>query len=430
MEHSLNSLLNTPEEIPVEDLYSFINDFPALLWRIEILKARIEFFNQNHTVAPGIDGTLLLKNMTYRNARLLSEDRHLVETFMDMVKEGKTAATVFRVKNREGGISWLKLTGAVNRKDPAYYYGYLLNVDDTVSVIKGVLDVDLELKLMIEDADNPVFLFEYDRLKLVCANPSAKKIFGIGEADFRNLSLHELYCDATRQSLEGMLKTLPLSRKWTGKLRFQSMDKKNMVHADTIVRYLVHKGSDLIRVSLQNPKISKTIKTAGAGADTRDMEILEKKISSLININEIMETSLASPLVSGRYEALLFSDVHVRKNVVAVYGAGPPFKGMEQAETFSYKGTIAEDINRYSLDYLVVDDTQDSIKPIDWALFVPSGIRSYFAMPFYSRTVLRTVLILCSTSPGRFAGKNPEAFIAMLKTINTAVMAWRRHLRG
>lgn len=430
MEQSLNSSLNTPEQIPVDDLYSFINDFPALLWRIEILKARIEFFNQNYKVAPGIDGMLLLKNMTYRNARLLSEDRHLVETFMDMVKEGETAATVFRVKNRENGVSWLKLTGAVNRKDPAYYYGYLLNVDDTVAVIKGVLDIDLELKLMIEDAENPVFLFDYNRLTLVCANPSAKKMFGIGEADFRNLSLHELYCDATRKALEEVLKTLPLSRKWTGKLRFQSTDNKIMVHADTIVRYLVHKGSDLIRVSLQNPKASKALKPAGGGGDTKDMKILEKKISSLVNINEIMETSLASPLVSGRYEALLFSDVHVRKNIVTVYGAGLPFAGMEQAETFSYKGTIAEDINRYSLDYLVVDDTQDSIKPIDWALFVPSGIRSYFAMPFYSRTVLRTVLILCSTAPGRFARKNPDDFIAMLKAINTAVKAWRRHLRS
>ena len=160
------------------------------------------------------------------------------------------------------------------------------------------------------------------------------------------------------------------------------------------------------------------------------MERLKRKISRLVDINEIMETCLATPLVSEQYEAILFSDVQVRKNLVAVYGAGSPFEGMQQAETFSYKGTIAEDINRYSLDYLVVDDTQDSIKPIDWALFVPRGIRSYFAMPFYSRGVLRTVLILCSTEPARFATKEPEMFIAMLTTINEAVKAWRRHLRS
>lgn len=430
MEQPLTQPLNTPQEIPIEDLYSFINDFPALLWRIEILKARIEFFNENLHVAPGIDGTLFLKNINYRNSKLLPEDHHLLETFMDMVKEGKTAAIVFRVKNQEDGISWLKLTGAVNSKDPAYYYGYLLNVDDTVSVIKGILDIDLELKLMIEDVDNPVLFFGYRQLDLICANPCAKKMLCMGEADFRKRSLHELYCDATKKALQDVIKQLPLNRKWSGKLRFQSVDKKNIISANTIVRYIVHKGNRLIRVSLQNTKTSKAVKTTRAGASSSGMKILEKKISRLVDINKIMETCLASPLVSEQYEAILFSDVRVRKNVVAVYSAGPPFEGMQQAETFSYKGTIAEDINRYSLDYLVVDDTQDSIKPIDWVLFVPRGIRSYFAMPFYSRGVLRTVLILCSTEPARFAAKEPEPFIAMLTTINEAVRSWRRHLRG
>jgi len=423
-------LSNTPQKIPIEDLYSFINDFPALLWRIEILKARIEFFNENLHVAPGIDGSLFLKNINYRNTKILPEDSHLLETFMDLVKEGKTAAIVFRVKNQADGISWLKLTGAVNSKDPAYYYGYLLNVDDTVSVIKGILDIDLELKLMIEDVENPVLFFDYPQLDLICANPCAKRLFGIGEADFRKLSLHELYCDATKKTLHNVIKQLPLNMKWCGKLRFQSVDKKKMISANTIVRYMVHKGSRLIRVSLQDTKTNKAMKKTMAGANASGMKILEKKISRLIDINEIMETCLASPLVSEQYDAILFSDVQVRKNLVAVYGAGPPFEGMQQAETFSYKGTIAEDINRYSLDYLVVDDTQDSIKPIDWALFVPRGIRSYFAMPFYSRGVLRTVLILCSIEPSRFAAKDPETFIAMLTTINGAVRTWRRRLRG
>ncbi len=422
--------LNTPQEIPIDDFYSFINDFPALLWRIEILKSRIEFFNENLHVAPGIDGTLFLKNINYRNSKLLPEDRHLLETFMDMVKEGKNAAIVFRVKNQEDEISWLKLTGAVNSKDPAYYYGYLLNVDDTVSVIKGILDIDLELKLMIEDVDNPVLFFEYGQLDLICANFCAKQLFCIGEADFKKLSLHELYSDVTKKALQNVIKLLPLNRKWSGKLSFQSVDKKNIISAITIVRYLVHKGKRLIRVSLQNTKTTKAVRTKIADAGETGMEILEKKISRLVDINEIMETCLASPLVSELYEAIIFSDVQVRKNVVAVYVAGPPFAGMQQPETFSYKGTIAEDINRYSLDYMVVDDTQDSIKPIDWALFVPRGIRSYFAMPFYSRGVLRTVLILCSTEPGRFAAKEPETFIPMLTTINEAVRAWRRHLRG
>lgn len=421
-----NSAKKDPKKLPVDDLYSFINDFPALLWRIEILRARIDFLNDNIDVAPGINGTLLLKNIEYRNRIILPEDLHLFETFMDLVKEGKTAATIFRVKNQEDGISWLKLTGAANRKDPAYYYGYLLNADDTVSVIKGLLDRDLDLKLMIEDTDNPVFLLEYDDLNLICANPSAKDLFKLTETDFKNLSFRDLYCDVTKQALKQVFKSLPLSRKWNGKLSFQTMDKKNLIKANTIVRYLVHKGKGLIRLSLLNPKIHKSLQVSSAGSNTYDMDILEKKIANLLDINELMEACLASPLVSGHCDAILFSDVHVPRNKVIVYGAGAPFSGMQQAETFSYKGTIAQDIMRYSLDYLIVDDTQDSIKPIDWALFVPRGIRSYFAMPFFSRTALRTVLILCSTTPGRFAGRGLADYAAMFKTINDAIRAWRR----
>lgn len=430
MEQLLSKSIHIPQDIPVEDIYSFINDFPALLWRIEILKARIEFLNENLDVAPGIDGALFLKNITYRNEKLLPDDRHLLDAFMDRVKEGETAATVFRVKNKDDGISWLKLTGVVNHRDPAYSYGYLLNVDDTVAVIKGVLGIDLELKLMIEDINNPVFLFGYDKHDLICANPRARKMFGINEADLRHLFLEQFYCDSTKQALKTVLKKLPLSRKWRGKLMFRTADKKKQIQADSIVRFMVHKGHQLIRLSLQNPSESKAVQTIVSDSIATDIKNLETQISKMADLKEIMGAFLASPLGADQYEAILFSDVQVRKNVVTAYGAGHPFDGMQQAETFSYQGTIAEDINRYSLDTLVVDDTQDSIKPIDWALFVPRGIRSYFAVPFYSRGVLRTVLTLCSTEPSRFEGKEPKPFVNLLKVLNEGVKAWRRSLRS
>ncbi|MGD9827018.1 hypothetical protein [Desulfobacter sp.] len=419
-----------PLKIPVDELYSFINDFPALLWRIEIRKARIEFLNENINVAPGIDGALFLKNIAYRNANLLPEDQHILETFMDMVKEGKVAASVFRVKNSNGQISWLKLTGAVNRQDPGYYYGYLLNVDDTVAVIKGILGIDLELKLMIEDINNPVFLFGYDRNELICANPSAKHMFGIQEVDLGKLSLDSFYAGNTRQTVLDVLKNLPLSRTWAGNILLGSADGKKRVQSRAIVRYLVHKDHQIIRISLQNPKTSSTSGKTISDSKERDIKELENKIHGLVDIHQIMEACLDSPLAAGHFEGILFSDVHVRKNCVTVYGAGAPFKGMQESESFSYKGTIAEDINRYSLDYLVVDNTQDSIKPIDWALFVPRGVRSYFAMPFYSRSVLRTVLTLCATEQGRFTDALPDLFEDLLKTLNGAVRTWRRSLRS
>ncbi|MBI9092666.1 MAG: hypothetical protein JEZ12_25905 [Desulfobacterium sp.] len=429
LEDTLTHSKKESQEIPVDDLYSFINDFPALLWRIEIARARIEFLNGNTDVAPGVDGTLLLKNMEYRNKVLLPEDRHMLETFMEAVKEGKNAATIFRVKTKGAAISWLKLTGTINLKDPRYYYGYLLNADDTVAVIKGVLGRDLELKLMIEDADNPVLLVEYDGQRVICANPGAKELFGLTEADFRNLPFQELHCHPLKHPLAPMLKELPLSRKWMGKLEYLSTDGKNVITAETVVRYLVHKERRLIRFSLQNPQVSQAPDPSVSASSAQDMEALVRSLTPLHDMNEIMETCLANPMVSAQCDGILFSDVHVRRNMVTVYGAGVPFPGSKQDDTFSYKGTIAEDINRYALDHLVVDDTQDSIKPIDWALFVPRGIRSYFAMPFYSRRVLRTVLVLCATTPGHFEGRTTDDFLPLFQTINTAIRAWRRHHR-
>ncbi len=421
--------MNDLRDISVEALYSFINDFPALLWRIEIVKARIEFLNGNTDVAPGIDGALFLKNIEYRNRKVLQEDLHLIEDFMEAVKEGENASTVFRVKSRNGVTSWLKLTGTVNRSDPGFYYGYLLNAGDTVAVVKEILGVNYELKLKVEESGNPVLLVNSDSLQIDCASSAAKELFGLSETDFKNLPFRELQDAAEEQDLDYMAREISRSGEWKGRLSYRSKDKKQVVEAETIVRYLVYKKNKLIHISLQKPQVRQPSENVISISSMKDMDALAEKLAGLHEMNDIMDACLSDQMLCGKYDALLFSDVHIRKNMVMVYGAGVPFAGVKQAESFSYKGTIAEDIERYGLESLVVDDTQDSIKPIDWALFVPRGIRSYFAMPFYSRTVLRTVLILCSTTPGFFAGKRPDDYLALLKVINGAVRAWRRHHR-
>jgi len=126
----------------IEDLLSFMNDFPALLWRIEIAKSRIEFLNNNYIVSNGLDGKLLLKNIQYQRDVVIPEDAYLLGAFMDSVKKGKTAATIFRARCTENRIAWLKITGATNSWDPRYSYGFLLNVTDTVEQIKAILDKD------------------------------------------------------------------------------------------------------------------------------------------------------------------------------------------------------------------------------------------------------------------------------------------------
>lgn len=417
------------KDISAEEIFSFISDFPALLWRIEIKKARIEFLNNNTILSPGIDGALLLKNHAYRRSVILPEGILLFERFMDSVKESKNAATVFRVKNQQGKLTWLKLTGTVNHKDPRYYYGYLLNVDDSISVIKGNMGMDLDLELMIEDAENPQLIIHFDTLRLTCANQAAMQLLEISEDDFGEFPFSNLCPELMQQPLDNILKDLPLTRHWNGKLLLQSSNQKTQVQANALLRYLVHNDKQFIRFSLQQITISEKRKSSRSRMDNTEIQRLTQQLSSLEDITLIMQTCMESPLIASQSDAILFSDVYIRKNSVYVYWAGEPFAEMEQAESFAYKGTIAEDINRYSLDYLSVDDTQDSIKPIDWALFVPRGIRSYFALPYYSRGVLRTVLILCSIQPSRYSGKRPPDFKPLLDPINEAVRNWRRQQR-
>ena len=305
----------------VEDLLSFMNDFPALLWRIEIAKSRIEFLNNNYIVSNGLDGKLLLKNIRYQQDVVVPEDAYLIGAFMESVKKGKTAATIFRARCAENRIAWLKITGATNTWDPRYYYGFLLNVTDTVEQIKAIMDKDVNIQSLIDDTDNAALVLDYDsrRLRLI---------------------------------------------------------------------------QDLVLV--------------------RD------------DIEAIMRVAFDSALASEKYDVIMFSDVHVRKNQVYVYYAGNQPMPLEQGHRFAYSGTIAEDISRFQLSHLTVDDTQESIKPIDWALFVPQGIRSYLAKPFFSRGALRTVLIVCSRRPHTFSGVTVGDFEDLLEPINEAVKMWRQ----
>ncbi len=84
------------------------------------------------------------------------------------------------------------------------------------------------------------------------------------------------------------------------------------------------------------------------------------------------------------------------ENKVLVYSVGELNEPLDPGTQFPYTGTIAENIEKENLDYLIVDDTHSSIKAIDWVLFVPKGLYSYVAKALYVRGAMRTVLILCS----------------------------------
>ena len=98
--------------------------------------------------------------------------------------------------------------------------------------------------------------------------------------------------------------------------------------------------------------------------------------------------------------------------------------------TCSLSNSLAENIDRYGLDHLIMEDTFSSIKAIDWALFIPHGIRSYFAKPFYERKTMRSVLIICSTERNRFSESAIHRYALLNAPFLKGLKNWRRATKG
>lgn len=417
--------------IPTEDLRSFVDDFPALLWRIEIAKSRIEFLN-NHVIEPLGDGTrLVLQNAEYRDRVLIAEDAPLMASFLDAVKDGRTMATVFRVRARDGETLWLKLTGAVNSRDPRFYYGYLLDIRDTAKVIQGIMDNETEARLRMDNAPDPVLLAEFSTRRLHAANAAARELFRLPKRFRRaKLELSSIQPRTMARSMERVLAGLPSTRSWEGTLEYKLPCGATFA-ARTTLRYVAKRDTGLVRVALNAADTRAALKAMREPAppDDAPAPLSASRFKTARDVPSLLAMAMAEGPMAETCDSLMYSDIHVRKNIVVVHGAGGPLEGMDDGETFSFQGTIAEDIVRFGLDHLEVEDTMDSIKPIDWALFIPRGIRSYYAKPFFERGALRTVLIMCSTEPDHFSGNAPDAFSHLLDPVAKVVRTLRGPLR-
>ncbi len=404
------------DPISMEGLWSFVNDFPALLWRIEIARSRIEFLN-NYPLHPlGDSARLFLKNRAFRKQMLLPEDSHLLDKFLDAVSEGQTMATVFRVHTPADSIMWLKLTGAVNSSDPRYYYGYLLDVGDTVDVIRDIQKSEAASRVRIDNIPTPILLMNHQSLRLRQANAAARHLFGLPSSSNGRLPhFSEISSSNVIDNLGDILCNLP-SRPWSGILEFCTTQGEPF-KAETQLHWVPWQQTALVRISITPIPYKKNSEKLAQN--------LQAGFSDAPSLAVMLGQALEYPGISQRCNAVMLSEIHAGNNSVQVMGVGTPLADMPPGDQFSYRGTIAEDIERFNLDHLVVDDTMDSIKPIDWALFIPRGIRSYFAKPFYDSKGLRTVLILCSTEPERFVDAKPDTFDAVLVPLNKAIHSFR-----
>ncbi len=420
-------------ELACEDLARYVLSFPALLWRTETALARIEFLNDHRLKCLGDKTSLLLRSAAFRKAVVEEPDLPLVEAFMAALGQGGPSGCVFRLRG-PGDQVWLKLRCWPLPGDPRYQVGYLIEVTDSAEAIKSIIEKDSELQLMIELAENPVLLVDFDSRMVMAQNAAAAELFRHSADEFRNLPFAALCHHDMRANMQRIAEELLFQKKWEGRLSFRRKDNAPFT-AEAALRFLICKERRLVRVSLtqvQGPGNGE--EAAGCSAQCQELvQTLHRRLAGKTGIQDILEVFLAAQLPGYSFDAIMFSDIHARKNKVLVYGLGEPFARMQAGETYSYEGTIAQSIERFKLDHLIVEDTLESIKAIDWALFIPKGIRSYFAKPFYLRGTLRAVLVLCSCRPGAFPAKGLPEYACLFEPFDKAIKAWRaahRHSRS
>ena len=154
--------------------------------------------------------------------------------------------------------------------------------------------------------------------------------------------------------------------------------------------------------------------------------MLCRDLKTLWSIDAMLESIYAQKELFSSLDAVMYSDIYARKNKVFVYAKGELKEPLNPGSQFAYAGTIAENIAKDHLDYLIVSDTRQSIKAIDWMLFVPKGIYSYIAKACYERGAMRTVLIFCSKQQNRFSEHQLDAISAITDVFHKQLKKIRR----
>ncbi len=428
--------------ITPEEFSNFIEYFPALLWRIDIVENKIEYLNNHHITGLGDQSGLILQNMTFSRKVVFKEDFHLLDRFMRAVRDGKTAATIFRIQTEAGEVVWIKVTGTVYRKSPRFYLGYMLDVSDMVGIVQEITEQDAEQAAMVESLDYPVILLKAENRAIMAQNAAARELFGYRAGEFARIKSRRLFHPATHYQLNRIFEDVVYEKKWKGQLVFQRKNDDSFM-GDTVIRYLTVREHRIFRLSIHGvSKVTgygqKDAVTAGSklvsGSSKREKDDyrcrLMEKIGNEANMERILKILLENQHDSMGFDAIIYSDVYVKKNKVVVYTAGKPLAAMKQGEVFSYEGTIAENIERYGLHHLIMEDTFSSIKAIDWALFIPHGIRSYFAKPFYERKKMRTVLVICSARRNCFSEADIHNYALLYDPFMKGLKNWRTAGKG
>jgi hypothetical protein len=404
-----------------------LDKMKMLFWRLDLSKRSFMNLNECTVGVLGLENYRFFKDRDYREKMVYPDDQVLIDRAMTNFKERIPVRAVFRVKS-ENTTYWYKLTGWPTN-DHRYYEGAVEEITEHIAWLKDIFAQQDKRLLSIDDDNYPVALFKEPGNKLVSANSSFKDLLGFDDVTFsKKYRLEDLVMGEI--NMPQVLESLLLHRSLTTEFTLNVNDHPK-IKASCQLEYFSHEGQGYIRLAVLDllnkassiaPKIEKPV-------ENPKLTQLCHELAQCDSIDAMLESIYKTRDLFPGMDVIMFSDIYARKNKVIVYSKGEVLESLEPGSSFPYAGTIAENIEKENLEYLIVDDTQSSIKAIDWMLFVPKGLFSYVAKALYVRGAMRTVLIFCSKKKNIFSEDQISDVTTIAKAFHQQLKQIRRQAK-
>ena len=434
MTHENNTTSGAPQIVDKaeEFIYAYLNATAALYWQINIIKNKIRYLNDHRIPGFGNMTLQLLQNMPYAQTVILEKDVPLFQSFMKAIKGRKAASVLLRAKAEDGTMRWLKLSGWPDPYKSACCFGV---ISEETNLVGRLLDADHDassIQTKVNLFTNPVFVANFSDKKIIAANRPLHDAIPSTDGELPPRTLDEILAGNDEAYRQSIYESLIFDQKWSGNITLEWAPDAHF-SARASIRAVTDLGQNMLWISLHSltghaatppPPVAEPIATPAPAI----VEI--PGVDGTESMEEMLSLLLSHQPQPALADALIYSDVDVAHNTVTVYGGGADLTALAPGFTHPYEGSIAENILNFRLDHLLLCETTESIKPIDWALFIPMGIHSYYAKPFYEKGTLTTVLIFCSSIPATFTEENVTAFESLYPAFLQGLDRWKAEKQG
>ncbi len=405
----------------------WITNFNGLAWVLEIKRSRIQMLNTWNHPDLGADVERLLKDINYRQSVVHPSDRLLLEEFWDVVAQGEPTSIIFRtIDSTHNTTSYLILKGWKEHRKAEHVYGIMQELSHGFAL----QEQGLHSHWLLSHTNYPVIEIDTAKQTAYFSNEAAHTLFNVPYDHKTRLTDNSIDLQSILPNIKSSdpcLKFLLEAKNsrikndhCIGKKTFRTLQGDPF---EAHIRVMIGQSNSHFRIAfMESPR--KEQSTA-----ILDVKPFLEQVDTATSLKEALELLFEAANLSKTDDGIMFSHIQANKDRVEVYGVGQCFKKLKWGMRYTYKGTIAQEIEHFMLSHVVVEDTHDSIKSIDWVLFNPYKIRSYYAKPFYNRKKLHAVLIFCSKKARNFTTDNcitTEKTLSPLYTIFEHIITlWR-----